>query len=358
MAAIGGQRSEWHGIAAGIASSLLGGTAVAATRFVIGETDPLTLALLRYGVAAACLSPVLLFRRTAPVRGDLLAVVALGLLFFALFPSLFNAALALTTAGRGALALSTLPLFTMAIAALLRVEPMTGPKLAGVLLAVGGVAIALSAKIARAPPDAWRGDLLMCATALCGALFNVLSRPYVKRYGALPFMARGMLAGTISLALAVGTRGSFPNAASFSPGGWAAVVFLGTIGAALTFYLWTWALARASPTRVAVTVTANPVAAMTVGALWLGEGFSVRLLGGFAAVVVGIVLASRGAKVKVPPRAASRFDAAAEECVEAERGDLCLDHNTKISSSARDTAPAAQQYQAKGSNASKSCLWK
>ena len=38
-------------------------------------------------------------------------------------------------------------------------------------------------------------------------------------------------------------------------------IYLGAFGSALTFYLWAFALARTTPTRVAISVTVNPVAA-------------------------------------------------------------------------------------------------
>jgi drug/metabolite transporter (DMT)-like permease len=45
----------------------------------------------------------------------LASLAILGLLFFGLFPILFNAALIFTTATRGALAVSALPLLSMVV---------------------------------------------------------------------------------------------------------------------------------------------------------------------------------------------------------------------------------------------------
>ena len=52
------------------------------------------------------------------------------MLFFALFPILFNASLIFTTAARGALALSTLPLLTMLVGAALGSEALTAAQIA------------------------------------------------------------------------------------------------------------------------------------------------------------------------------------------------------------------------------------
>jgi len=82
-----------------------------------------------------------------PRQRDWPAGIGLGLLFFVLFPVLFNATLIYTTAARGALALSTTPLITMLVAALLRIEPLTLRKSVGLVLAMGGVVIALAASL-------------------------------------------------------------------------------------------------------------------------------------------------------------------------------------------------------------------
>ena len=88
-----------------------GGTAIVATRVLAGAADPTTIGLLRFGGGALLLLPLALIKGERwPSRGDWPAGIGLGLLFFGLFPVLFNAALIYTTAARGALALSTTPL--------------------------------------------------------------------------------------------------------------------------------------------------------------------------------------------------------------------------------------------------------
>ena len=92
----------------------------------------------------------------------------------------YNLALGYTTVARGTLALSTLPLMTMVAGAALGIEALTARKTAGVLIAIGGVAVALASGVADAPAGAWRGDLIMAAATLCMALYSVWSRPFMS----------------------------------------------------------------------------------------------------------------------------------------------------------------------------------
>ena len=167
-----------NGVAAAVVSSALGGSAAALTRYAIGASDPVTLAAFRFGIGFLLILPLALAAGAKfPQGNDRLAVAGLGILFFAVFFFAYNIAMSLTSAARGSLALSVLPLTTMLAAALLRREELTRRKTLGVLIAIAGVAIALSAGLADAPAGAWRGDLIMAAATVCMALYNVWSRP-------------------------------------------------------------------------------------------------------------------------------------------------------------------------------------
>src|SRR5476649_2341148 len=136
---------ELIGVLIALVSSCLGGTAAAVTRYLVGNADPITLAILRWGIGFICLLPVaLLLRVRWPPRRDWLAVASLGLCFFGLFFILYNIAIGFTTAARASLALATLPLHTMVVGALLGIEPLTLWKSLGVGIAVLGVAAALA----------------------------------------------------------------------------------------------------------------------------------------------------------------------------------------------------------------------
>ena len=84
-----------------------------------------------YGVAAG---GTVVARQMAE-RKDWPAVAGLGLCFFGLFFVLYNIAVGYTTAARASLALSTLPLQTMVVGALLGIEPLTARKTLGVGIA-------------------------------------------------------------------------------------------------------------------------------------------------------------------------------------------------------------------------------
>lgn len=288
---------EWAGVAIALASSSLGGTAAAITRYLVGGADPILLAILRWGIGFLCLLPCAMVLDVRwPQRTDWPAVALLGICFFGLFFILYNIAVSYTTAARASLALATLPLHTMVVGAILGVERLTVRKMIGVGIAMLGVVAALAAGLAQSPPGAWRGELIMTGAVFCMAFYNVLSRPLMQRSSALGFLTVGMGAGAVVLVLAGLVKGSFTALDHFTTGQWIAGIYLGIGGGALAFILWVMALARATPTRVANTMTVNPIAATLLAALLIGEPITPNLLVGLIAVFAGIWIATGEAK--------------------------------------------------------------
>jgi drug/metabolite transporter (DMT)-like permease len=288
--------NERIGVLIAVLSSTFGGTAAAVTRYVVGAIDPVTIAAFRFGIGVAVLLPLALLLRSALPRGrDWIGTGLLGVMFFAVFFVFYNIAMAYTAAARGALALSTLPLWTMVVAALLGAEALTARKTLGVLIAVGGVAIALLAGLAAAPAGAWRGDLIMLGATLCMAFYNVWSRPFIARSSPLGFVTASMGAGAACLVIVAALSNGFAVTQSFTAAQWIAVIYLGVFGGAAAFFLWVLALRMTTPTRVANTMTVNPIAASLLAAVILSEPIGWNLVLGLVAVAAGIWVASTAA---------------------------------------------------------------
>jgi drug/metabolite transporter (DMT)-like permease len=273
------------------------GAAMVASRYVVHETGPASLALLRYAIGVLCLVPPILAAGTLPrfAARDVAPIAALGILQFGVLIALLNVGLRYIPSGRAALLFTSFPLMTMVIAAALGRERLTLAKTAGVLLTILGVGLALGEQaLARGGDRAWLGEAAVLASAFCGALCSVLYRPYLARYPTLPVSAFAMLASVVFLAALAAGEGfwaTFPPAISSS--GWAAVVFIG-VSSGVGYTVWLWALAHAPATRVSVFLALSPVTAAVLGALLLGESLTAGALAGLACVAAGLWLAHRG----------------------------------------------------------------
>ena len=101
-------------------------------------------------------------------------------------------------------------------------------------------------------------------------------------------MVFGVLA-LFPLAFAGGAVSGMPT---FTREGWLALLFLGTLGGAVQFSLFTWALRWLPPTRTVIYLTLNPISAMFLAALILGESVTAVLATGLLFILSGILISN------------------------------------------------------------------
>ena len=200
------------------------GAAIVATRYVVAEVPPLTLALLRYAIGVATLLPfawhALRSGRRWPQathpRRDLAAMAALGIGQFAVLIALLNFGLQTVGAARGALIFSLFPVLTLLLATAAGRERWNAALAAGVALSVAGVMLDVVPRLASGgeAPLAWPGALAVLGSALTGAVCSVAYRPYLQRYPTLPVSAFAMGASVLFLAVLALAGGSGEGSAT------------------------------------------------------------------------------------------------------------------------------------------------
>ena len=178
------------GNSAAFAAAALFGASVVATRVAVGSVPPLSLAFLRFGQGGLILLIFLLIRRPGLLRiklSDLPYLALMGAVLFTIFPVTFNVGLKFTEASRGALMLSTMPLWSAWLARIAKSEHLTLRQVGGIVLTLSGVAVVLIERGLRwkGGNSALVGDLLMLLTAVSGAVYGVLAQKMLKKYKAL-----------------------------------------------------------------------------------------------------------------------------------------------------------------------------
>jgi drug/metabolite transporter (DMT)-like permease len=277
-------------LAAAIAS-VITGTALVATRFVVSGTDGLTIATLRYVVAAACLLPLVpIFNPVRVTKRDLFPIAGLGLLYFCFFPWFISAALKFTTASGGAVVLACTPAATLLLGNLTGREAWSLRKGIGAVAALLGVATAIGGIGFRFEAAAWRGDVLMISATLLGAVYATFSQPYLKKYSPLAVTAVAMSAGALGLLVFWAAIDFSHGVPRFDPMAWLSIFYIAIAGGALSFFLYAWSLGRTAATNTMILLPLNPIAAVMAGALFLQEPLSLPLFLGLALVIIGIVL--------------------------------------------------------------------
>lgn len=255
---------------------------------------PLTIVALRVGIAA------LILAAAAPVLGLVLprerrvwrAFFGMGLLNNALPFCLIVWGQTRIASGLAAILGATTPLVTVLVAHALTADEKLSPRrIAGVLVGLAGV-------VAMIGPDALAGlgaHVLAQLAVLGAAVSYAFAGVYGRRFKALGVSPIETAAGQVTasavmllpLALVIDRPWTL---AMPGPAVWGAVLGIAALSTALGYVLYFRILATAGATNVLLVTFLNPVTAIVLGTLVLGERLTLR--DGLGMALIGLGLAA------------------------------------------------------------------
>ncbi|SMF41224.1 probable blue pigment (indigoidine) exporter [Tistlia consotensis] len=268
-----------------IAPAIWGSTYLVTTEF-LPDGYPLTDATLRALPAGLLL---LLAVRRLP-RGIWLArALALGALNISIFQWVLFVAAYRLPGGVAATVGAVQPLVVILLARLLLGSPVRALSVVAAVAGVAGVALLILTPRADLDP-------LGVAAALAGAVSmaggTVLSRRWQPPVSPLTFTAWQLTAGgLLLLPAALWLEPPLPNPSVANVFGF---LYLGLIGAALTYALWFRGVARLEPSAIAPLLFLSPVTAVVLGWTLLGQRLGPAQLAGMLVVLGSVWLAQRG----------------------------------------------------------------
>jgi drug/metabolite transporter (DMT)-like permease len=241
------------------------------------------------------MAPAYMLKQPRFALKDTGAIAILGIFQFAVLIILLNYALANLPATTCALVFSTMPLFTMCLAIMLRREAYSPTKLAGIALAIAGVAYLLSEPAAQAvsiaPAHSLPGYAALAGATLTGAATSIMYGPYLRRYPSLPTCVRAMGAAVLFLVGFCWVTAQ-PLLPSLTLAQWANVGFIG-LSSGAGYFCWLWALAKMEASRVVAFQALGPVTAAIIESALARHLPSWALISSLAMVAAGLLLAMR-----------------------------------------------------------------
>lgn len=261
---------------------------------ILESLEPLQLA----GLRALLATPLLLWTawlhdRILPSRRELPLLALLGLLGVFLNQVLFIVGLDHTTATNAAILMPSIPVFAIAVGALLRVERIGSPHLMGVALTVVGCLALLDPTRFTVARETAIGNLLILLNCLSYAMFLVLQRPILQRLPWRTVIAWSFVFGTGAILAFGGSRLAALDPATVPVPDWLGLGFVVLFPTFLGYSLSTWAVRRSSPSLVAIYTTVQPLVAAIAAVAYLREAIGLPELIGFVFISAGVVVAGR-----------------------------------------------------------------
>lgn len=262
--------------------------ALLADRVAADELDIVTVRAL---AAAGLFSVWSMLTRRATFRvrpRDLPRLIVFALITVTAFYPVLIYAYAETSVAVGTLLLYLAPAFvTLGSAAFLQ-EAITARKLAALGLALAGCGLVVSAGSDAVRAPSALGIALGLASAVCYGSYSLLGKPLLARHPARTVLGYHLVVGSLGLLavkLVVGGAGwPAPSAIGLIAG------YNGVVTTLVPITLYTLGLRRLPSSEASILATWEPVVALGLAVVVLGESLAWRQAVGAAAVLSGVVL--------------------------------------------------------------------
>lgn len=206
---------------------------------------------------------------------------------------LFFYGLSLTTATNTSLLAVLIPVFAIAVSAIVGNDILNLRKVLGILLAAGGVVYLIDPGKASFSSATTQGDLMIILNSLSYAIYVAISKKLISRYGALKSIAWLFIFGSVvNVPLGIWSL-SGVNLASVPGWGWLALLGVIIFPTILAYFWNTWALARVEPSVVAVYVYMQPLIGTAMAITVLGEPWNPRIVLAMSLIFGGVYLVTR-----------------------------------------------------------------
>ena len=294
MSESGGGRSQRTFLDYGvlIVLSVIWGLAFVAIRVLDTELSFINLTLLRWFVASAgylTLLPFLGKPRTPLSRVDLPRLLLIGFFNVAGYHLSLNYAEISVSAGLAGLLISLGPVFSAFLAVTLLKERIGRRLILAIMLAVGGAAILSLGDLSGG--SSLYGPLGVALAALSYALFAVLAKPLVNKYGALPVAIWAGLIGT-AMILPLLSAAFVSEVSALPVSGWEALLYLSILSTVMGYSLFYTLVEKGGVSRVMIQLYLAPVFSVIGGMLLLGESVTLETFLGGGAMLLAVWIAT------------------------------------------------------------------
>jgi drug/metabolite transporter (DMT)-like permease len=265
--------------------------------FLPGGFSALSVAAWRMVVGALILSvlAIAVHKKSFLPRLVDLPILLLGsLLGVTLNMGLYLEGLHRSTPTNAALMMGLIPVFTFAIAAIVKQEELRASRILGVVLALAGASMLFWAERPELAREHAFGNLLMAANALCYSGYFVVSRPLLRRYPPLVVIAWVFLLSVPAVPFLAHGETLVP--ADAPPIAWRALGFILVFPTVLAYLLNIFALSKLRASTTAIYVYVQPLITATASWIFFREELTPGMLWAAVLVFPGIWLVARRPK--------------------------------------------------------------
>jgi drug/metabolite transporter (DMT)-like permease len=274
---------------------LIWGANFSVVKLALAEIPPLAFAALRFAFAGALLWGLLVAREgLQPLpKGALWKLTWIGIVGNTLYQVGFTLGLQRTTAANASLLIAITPALVAGFGAVLGIERLRRSTAFGIVMALAGVALVLSARGLSFTQAGLFGDLLLLGCALAWTVYTLGVRSLGAGLSPLAITTWTMITGVPGLLIVSAPELLATDWAAVSAGAWWGLAYATVLALVLAYLLWNNSVRVAGSNRTAIFGCAIPLVAALVAWPALGEAPTALQGLGAALIVAGVLLTRR-----------------------------------------------------------------
>jgi drug/metabolite transporter (DMT)-like permease len=287
-------RHRLKAVVAFVALCAIWGSTWLAIKVGLRDLPPISFAGIRFALAAVIFYAIVVTRglRLPWAARDWKLLLWTGILTITINYALVFWAELHISSGLAAVLNATIPLFGLPLAHRALVsEPMTGPKVWGVVLGVLGLALVFGSELGGSGPLAAWASAGVLVASLAGAQAGVVIKSKGTHIDPAVLAGVQMAFGSVPLLLGGAALEGNPLRFHWTPVALASLAYLTLIGSVVAFLAYYWLIRNIEVTRVLLIPLITPLVAVGLGVAFLGEDVGWGTALGGATILSGVGMA-------------------------------------------------------------------
>jgi drug/metabolite transporter (DMT)-like permease len=223
---------------------------------------------------------------------DMWTLGMLGLIGVGLNQVFFILGLSLTSVAHAAIIVGLTPILVLVIATIVGHEEIRRMQLVGMLLALFGVAV-LQSSSPQSRQGSLIGDLMVFCGILLFAVFAVRGKRETARVGPIVLNTWAYMASAVALLPVTLWYSQTFDYGRVTWQGWASLFYMTDFSSVLGYLLFYYALSHMPASKVSTFAYLQPLIAIALAIIFLGEQPNAALISGGALVLAGVFIAER-----------------------------------------------------------------
>jgi drug/metabolite transporter (DMT)-like permease len=263
-------------IPAVLSQQILSAICFPVAKYGLAFIEPFTYAFFRYLIASTVLLAISFSKHheNRIPRSDLWRIAGLGFLIIPMNQTLYLLGQSFTAAGHASIMFATTPVWVFLMSVFYLKEQLFWRRTLGFIFGT----------------EYLIGDVIIMVSVLAWALYTILGKPLVEKYGALRVTAYAISFGSL-MYLPLGVySASMYDYSKATLLAWVSIIYMAVGMSVIGYVIWYWLLKHMPASRLAVFSNIQPVIATTVAFFALGEQPGVPFFIGASIVLLGVIL--------------------------------------------------------------------